>query len=156
MSDDLVKRLRDLGDHAAFEPHMHHTAADRIEELEREVVRWHGLFDEKHTLLLAEKADLRKMALDYLAAEGQASENFQMCVDANEARIDAEIKLKTAEEIGRAFEEDAGQLREKLMRAVEALEKLARLGNGDRYGNSDGNMIARTTLAELKEGIGDE
>jgi len=30
------------------------------------------------------------------------------------------------------------------------LEKLARLGNGDRYGNSDGNMIARTTLAELK------
>ena len=33
MSDDLVKRLRDLGDHASFEPHMHHTAADRIEEL---------------------------------------------------------------------------------------------------------------------------
>ena len=29
------------------------------------------------------------------------------------------------------------------------MEKLARLGNGDRYGNSDGNMIARTTLAEL-------
>lgn len=34
MSDDLVKRLRDLGDHASFEPHMYHTAADRIEELE--------------------------------------------------------------------------------------------------------------------------
>lgn len=34
MSDDLVKRLRDLGDHASFEPHMHHTAADRIEQLE--------------------------------------------------------------------------------------------------------------------------
>jgi hypothetical protein len=31
MSDDLVKRLRDLGDHAALEPHMHHLAADRIE-----------------------------------------------------------------------------------------------------------------------------
>jgi len=38
----------------------------------------------------------------------------------------------------------------KLAKAVEALEKLARLGNGDRYGNSDGNTIARTTLAELK------
>ena len=38
----------------------------------------------------------------------------------------------------------------KLAKAVEALEKLARLGNGDRYGNSDGNMIALTTLAELK------
>jgi len=33
---------------------------------------------------------------------------------------------------------------------VETLEKLARLGNGDRYGNSDGNMIARATLAILK------
>lgn len=30
---------------------------------------------------------------------------------------------------------------------VEALEKLARLGNGDHYGNSQGNMIAREALA---------
>ena len=29
----------------------------------------------------------------------------------------------------------------------EALEKLARLGNGEHYGNSDGNMIARAALA---------
>ena len=33
---------------------------------------------------------------------------------------------------------------------VEALEKLARLGNGDQYGNSDGNMIARTALSSYK------
>lgn len=39
------------------------------------------------------EADLRKMVLNYIAAEGQASENFQMYVDANEARIDAEAKL---------------------------------------------------------------
>lgn len=39
MSDDLVKRLRDLGDHASFEPHMHHTAADRIEELEAKLAK---------------------------------------------------------------------------------------------------------------------
>ena len=38
----------------------------------------------------------------------------------------------------------------KLAKAVGALEKLARLGNGDHYGNSDGNMIACITLAELK------
>jgi hypothetical protein len=56
MSAELVKKLRDLGDHAAFEPHMFHYAADRIEGLEREVMRWHGLFDEKHNLMLAEKA----------------------------------------------------------------------------------------------------
>jgi len=36
MSDDLVKRLRDLGDRAEYMPHMHHVAADRIEELEAE------------------------------------------------------------------------------------------------------------------------
>ena len=35
---------------------------------------------------------------------------------------------------------------------LAALEKLARLGNGDHYGNSEGNMIARTAIAkgELK------
>ena len=31
----LIARLRELGDHASFEPHMHHKAADRIEELEQ-------------------------------------------------------------------------------------------------------------------------
>ena len=43
MTDDLVKQLRWLGDHASFEPHMHHTAADRIETLEsvmRDDARW--------------------------------------------------------------------------------------------------------------------
>jgi hypothetical protein len=38
----------------------------------------------------------------------------------------------------------------KLAKAVEALDRLARLGNGDRYGNSEGNVIARATLAEIK------
>jgi hypothetical protein len=31
---------------------------------------------------------------------------------------------------------------------LAALEKLARLGNGETYGNSDGNMIARTAIAK--------
>ena len=31
--NDLVKHLRYLGDHASYEPDMHHTAADRIEQL---------------------------------------------------------------------------------------------------------------------------
>jgi hypothetical protein len=33
----------------------------------------------------------------------------------------------------------------------EALERLARLGNGEHYGNSDGNMIARAALAARPE-----
>jgi len=31
---------------------------------------------------------------------------------------------------------------------LDALEKLARLGNGDHYGNSEGNMIARAAIAK--------
>lgn len=38
-----------------------------------------------------------------------------------------------------------------LLEAEEALERLAKLGNGDSYGNSDGNMIARTTLTEIRK-----
>lgn len=38
------------------------------------------------------------------------------------------------------------QLLADLDRYRDALERLARLGNGDRLGNSDGNMIARRAL----------
>jgi hypothetical protein len=31
---------------------------------------------------------------------------------------------------------------------LAALEQLARLGNGDHYGNSEGNMIARAAIAK--------
>ena len=43
----------------------------------------------------------------------------------------------------------------KLAKAVAALDKLARLGNGEKPGNSDGNMIARAAIAEINGG-GDE
>jgi hypothetical protein len=33
---------------------------------------------------------------------------------------------------------------------LAALEKLARLGNGERYGNSEGNMIARAAIAKAE------
>lgn len=42
--------------------------------------------------------------------------------------------------------------RKKLDRAMAALDRLARLGNEPYYGNSKGNEIARTTLAELEGG----
>ena len=46
-------------------------------------------------------------------------------------------------------------LREREARLVEALRKLACLGNGNRPGNSDGNMIARTALAEIEKEDGE-
>jgi hypothetical protein len=53
MSDDLVKRLRWLADHASFEPRMHHVAADRIEKLETALAR-------------IAKHDLQAIAMDAL------------------------------------------------------------------------------------------
>lgn len=51
----------------------------------------------------------------------------------------------------RDTEEAAAELRrlhESNQELLTALEKLARLGNGDHYGNSEGNMIARAAIAK--------
>jgi hypothetical protein len=42
---------------------------------------------------------------------------------------------------------------EALRMALEALEKLARLGNGDTYGNSIGNVIAQAAITAIKEAL---
>jgi hypothetical protein len=44
-------------------------------------------------------------------------------------------------------------MKETLELALEALEKLARLGNGEHYGNSDGNMIARAAITAIKAAL---
>ena len=44
------------------------------------------------------------------------------------------------------------ELEAKLAKAVEGFEELARIGNGDCYGSSLGNMIAKEYLAELTGG----
>ena len=44
------------------------------------------------------------------------------------------------------------ELEANLATALEGFEKLACLGNGDRYGNSDGNVIAQRYLAKLTGG----
>jgi predicted nuclease with TOPRIM domain len=82
-------------------------------------------------------------------------------LEAENARLETEARLQ-AEEIAktrRRADKWGGMVMDclaagladeiKLAKALEALEKLARLGNGDLYGNSEGNMIARATLAEL-------
>ena len=56
-----------------------------------------------------------------------------MEVEQNSIRIIAEIE----------------KLQQENKRYREALEKLARLGNGNKYGNSDGNIIAQDALNSL-------
>ena len=43
----------------------------------------------------------------------------------------------------------APQLAAALIEAIEGLDNLSRLGNGDKPGNSDGNVIARATLSRI-------
>ena len=76
-----------------------------------------------------------------------AQKQLEVDLTAANARIEA-LTAKLAKAV-EAFEKiDA--LTDQLAKEVEAFEKLARLGNGDRYGNSDGNMIARAALAEIE------
>ena len=108
MSDDLVERARhnanaDIPHHASVS--LIEEMADRIEELE---------------------ADLRRMALDYLAADGQAAEAYQ-------EQLAAEYRIE--------------ELEAKLKEAVEAAYQLA----SDVIPCACHDCIeARTTLAELK------
>jgi predicted nucleic acid-binding Zn-ribbon protein len=107
----------------------------------------------------ADMADLTRRLADTAIEQ---SELYQAAKrDAEEAEAYAEeleAKLKTAEGIGRAFEEDAGQLREKLAKAVETLRNVVEeydLFRKDEYERGlspldDEIHDARTTLAELK------
>ena len=120
MSDDLVRRLRDRG----------------VCSLEHNSCR--------NDLVCDQAAD----RIEELEAENKLL-NDQMAVLEEWGREDLNALPDCLMRLAPALVEK-DELKAKLATAVEALEKLARLGNGDLYGNSDGNMIARATLAELK------
>jgi hypothetical protein len=63
-----------------------------------------------------------------------------------------EILLEVEDRRTKRIEAQRDALRAEVERLRGALEKLARLGNGDRYGNSTGNQIAIAALtpAEVK------
>lgn len=42
---------------------------------------------------------------------------------------------------------------EPLYLAIEALEEIACFGNGDKWGNSDGNMIAQRAILKLRKSL---
>lgn len=62
--------------------------------------------------------------------------------------LGAFIWAATDQDIERFYTLARADLEAENAKLKEVLEKLARLGNGDRYGNSDGNMIARAALGE--------
>jgi hypothetical protein len=113
MADDLqkpevslVKRLRDFDPHNMHEWEAVDLAANRIEELKREVMRWHGLFDEKHNLLMATKDKAEAAILDLMAERYRAKAlldkavvALEVCVSTLEAaNTDAGVKTATVRE----------------------------------------------------------
>lgn len=133
-------------------------AADRIEELEAKLT---DAEQRGYANAMEAERKLHEARIEELEAKlkGAVSE----CERIGRLWHDAEAKLATCEEIGRAFEEDAGQLREKLAKAVEALEGIARPKVGPDFDWPEEEVdrwravwyrkygeIARTTLAELK------
>ena len=64
-----------------------------------------------------------------------------------------ELALRRGETIAMAeqLQQEMDQLRQAAQQAATALDKLARLGNGSIFGNSEGNVIAQEALAALKK-----
>ena len=119
MSDDLVKRLRDRG----------------VCSLEHNSCR---------NDMVCEQAAARIEELE--AANNRLNEQMaaieEMGTESLNALPDCLMRLAPALV-------ENGELKAKLAKAVEGFEELARLGNGDRYGNSFGNLIAQKYIAEL-------
>ena len=48
--EELVKQFRDIGDHAGYEPSIHHTAADVIERLRERAAAWRTRAEQLHAV----------------------------------------------------------------------------------------------------------
>ena len=104
-------------------------AEARIAELEAEL-------EGRKTLMLALAGDKINLVSELAGVKDALQEAKE---ELQQAELDNTLLIVRIEE-----------LEVELEIALEALEKLARLGNGDHYGNSEGNMIARNAIAVLK------
>lgn len=145
--DELIDRLYDRHNTSAEQNRLDMQKADdllqsqaeRIKELEAEVEMWKATAD---AVVDFEKVQLRAELATIAATEPVAAVN-----DLHNARmftLEANGYSRKDKLFTRPMPaQDVTEL-------VDALEKLARLGNGEHYGNSDGNMIARDALTKYK------
>ncbi len=153
------------------------TQAERIKELEAEIITRASYGDEQtdFAIKLAAERDALRAELDAIAAtEPRAYEVYQKCstkystltYDTSkvpEVFVGGTVNplftrpMPAQPIIGLQDVHDAvtadptlADCAQDVTELVEALEKLARLGNGEHYGNSDGNMIARNALSKYK------
>ena len=142
--------------------------AERIKELEAEIITRTSYGDEQTDFaikLAAERDALRAQLAAIDAAEPVAKlkpckEGWFIDLDNPPPTTGETIELFTRpmppiiglQDVHDAITADPtlADCAQDVTELVEALEKLARLGNGDQYGNSDGNMIARNALSKYK------
>lgn len=120
-------------------------------------VHWRKEADALNEQLEAARADAKEAEAyaEGLERDLKTCRMAQVVMDNTVAALEA--KLSTCEEIGRAFEEDAGQLRNKLEKAVEGLqgsrETILQLVNsrGSEAEGTDEDWVGDidTTLAEI-------
>lgn len=109
--DDLVNRLRDLGDHASFDPSAYHEAADAIEALQARVAELEARLEIDHYFTIDEDGNFtRREATD---EERLVLPDKIDCVEASlelaEEQI-AELKSRVASVRAYALEEAARRL----------------------------------------------
>lgn len=124
--DEIVRALQTI---PALEAERDNAHGETLEQ-----ARLLGMGAERELALIAERDLLRAE----IARERESRKAAQVQLEATqEQRNRAALEARIAE---------GKRLGAKIETLQSALETLARLGNGDKYGNSDGNMIARAAL----------
>ena len=104
---ELVKRLRYAGDRAAFEPHMHHEAADAIEALQRAVLAAEARALERAMRLCSDQFDAHVTGAIYGLPENARPREAA----ANMAeRLKYEIRALITDEMRKALEQEQGNV----------------------------------------------
>ena len=125
------------------------TQAERIKELEVEIITRASYGDEQtdFAIKLAAERDALRAELATIAANEPVAE-LMLDPETMARYVQYTIPLILLPIGTQLFTRPMPA--QDVMELVEALEKLARLGNGDYYGNSDGNIIARAALSKYK------
>jgi hypothetical protein len=111
-----------------------HGAIKEIERLDRDLTIERNLTEARQLLTANLEADLERVRKAAYAMNDEHRAHAKQLVARADADFEAMLDAKAA-----------------LAVAVEALEKLSCLGNGDCYGNSIGNTMAQDALAKIKE-----
>ena len=146
--EELIARLLshgNIGEHVIDEAvDAMQSQAERITELEAESLN----SDVRLATVIEQREKLRAQLAEIAATEPSMIYHGRCVIDCGDSGHQDVTMLKMIARETKLFTHPMPA--QDVTELMEALEKLARLGNGDQYGNSDGNMIARAALSKYK------